>query len=275
MQRKTPSSLSLMDWKVHSSGWPSVMRCPLPPVLLGESTQHRVWYQLLSKILSTEMTGGPVGLGKCAGRFLQLIPSMSEVEKYRGGGGRGRREVHHENVVVLSQAFVVFFTPPDQTCSRIDFKSNFLQKYVIIQHILYANNMLSRRGYKGKDRHCSCLLRKALLKAYSVQLLSRVQLLASQWTAARQASLSITNSQSPPKPMSIESVMPSNHLTLCHPLLLLPSILPSIRVFSTESALRIRWLKYWSFSFNISPPNECQELIYFRMDYYLETNQAF
>ena len=82
-----------------------------------------------------------------------------------------------------------------------------------------------------------------------------------------QASLSINNSQSPPKPISIESVMPSNHLILCHPLLLLPSIFPSIRVFSNESALRIRWLKYWSFSFNISPYNEHSGLISCRMDW--------
>ena len=89
--------------------------------------------------------------------------------------------------------------------------------------------------------------------------------LCDPWTAARQASLSITNSRSPPKPMSIESVMPSNHLILCHPLLLLSSIFPSIRVFSNESALRIRWPKYWSFSFNISPSNEHTGLISFRM----------
>ena len=85
------------------------------------------------------------------------------------------------------------------------------------------------------------------------------------YPAARQASLSITNSWSPPKPMSIESVMPSNHLIFCHPLLLLPSIFPSIRVFSNESALRMRWPKYWSFSFNISPSNEHPGLISFRM----------
>ena len=101
----------------------------------------------------------------------------------------------------------------------------------------------------------------------SVQALSCVQLFATPWTAAHQASLSITNSQSPPKPMSIESVMPSNHLILCHPLLLLPSIFPSIRVFSNESALRIRWPKDWSFSFNISPSNEHSGLISFRIDW--------
>ena len=90
----------------------------------------------------------------------------------------------------------------------------------------------------------------------SVQSLSRVQLFSIPWPAAHQASLSITNSQSPPKPMSIESVKPSNHLILCHPLLLLPSIFLSIRVFSNESVLHIRWPNYWSFSFNISPSNE-------------------
>ena len=101
----------------------------------------------------------------------------------------------------------------------------------------------------------------------SVQSLSHVWLFATPWIAACQASLSITNSWSPPKPMSIESVIPSNYLILCCPLLLLPSIFPSIRVFSNESALRIRWPKYWSFSFNISPPNEHPGLISFRMDW--------
>ena len=101
----------------------------------------------------------------------------------------------------------------------------------------------------------------------SVQSLSRVRLLATPWTAARQASLSVTNSRSPPIPMSIESVMPSNHLILCCPLLLLLSIFLSIRVFSNESALQIRWPKYWSFSFNISPSNEQPRLISFRMDW--------
>ena len=95
----------------------------------------------------------------------------------------------------------------------------------------------------------------------SVQSLSRVRLFTTPWTPARQASLSITNSWSLPKPMSIESVIPSNHLILCRPLLLLPSIFPSIRVFTNESALCIRWPKYWSFSFNISPSNEHPGLI--------------
>src|SRR5574337_287045 len=100
----------------------------------------------------------------------------------------------------------------------------------------------------------------------SVQLLSHVQLFATPWTAGHQASLSITNSRSLLKLMSIESVMPSNHLILCHPLLLLPSIFLSIRVFCTESALRISWPKYWSFSLNISPSNEHSRLISFRMN---------
>ena len=101
----------------------------------------------------------------------------------------------------------------------------------------------------------------------SVQSLSHVWLFVTPWITARQASLSIINCQSPPKPMSIESVTPSSHLILCRPLLLLPSIFTSIRVFSNESALHIRWPKYWSFSFNISPSNEHPGLISFRMDW--------
>ena len=100
----------------------------------------------------------------------------------------------------------------------------------------------------------------------SVQSLSRVRLFAIPWTATLQASLSFTNSWSLLKFMSIKSVMPSNHLILCHPLLLMPSIFPTIRVFSYESVLPIRWPKYWSFSFNISPSNEYSGLI-FRMDW--------
>ena len=101
----------------------------------------------------------------------------------------------------------------------------------------------------------------------SVQLLSHIRLFATPWTAARQVSLSVTNPQSLPKLMSIESVMASNHLILCHPLLLLPSICPRIRVFSNESVLCIRWPKYWHFSFNISPSNEHSGLISFRMNW--------
>ena len=101
----------------------------------------------------------------------------------------------------------------------------------------------------------------------SDQSLSRVRLSATPGTSACQASLFITNSRRLLKLMSIESVMPSNHLTLCRPLLFLPSIFPSIRVFSNESALCIRWLKYWSFSFSISPSNEHPGIISFRMDW--------
>ena len=105
----------------------------------------------------------------------------------------------------------------------------------------------------------------------SVQSLSHVQLFATPWTSAHQTSLSITNSQSPPKPMSIKLVMLSNHLILCRPLLLLPSIFPGIRVFSNQSALHIRWPKYWSFNFNISSSKEHPGLI-FRMDWFLVKN---
>ena len=118
----------------------------------------------------------------------------------------------------------------------------------------------------GENRHTNKIQLNRLFKSFSsVQSFSRVRLFATPWTAPCQASLSITNSQSPPKPMSIVSVMPSNHLILCRPLLLLPSISP--RVFSNESALRIRWPKFWSFSFNISPSNEHPGLISFRMDW--------
>ena len=130
-------------------------------------------------------------------------------------------------------------------------------------------------GYNNKSKECLTVT-KILLDPLpqftfsddtSVQLLSRVQLFATPCTAAHQASLSITSFPSLLKLMSIKSVMPSNHLILCRPLPLLPSILPSIRVFSNESALHIKWPKYWSFSFNISPSNEHPGLISFRMDW--------
>ena len=106
-----------------------------------------------------------------------------------------------------------------------------------------------------------------ILQAASVQPLSSVWLFATPWTAAQQGSLSITNSQSSLKLRSIELVMPSGHLILCRPLLLLPPTPPSIRVFSNESVLRMRWPKYWSFSFSISPSKEHPGLISFRMDW--------
>ena len=114
---------------------------------------------------------------------------------------------------------------------------------------------------------CNASLYNIKLSFSSVQSLSCIQLFASPWTAARQASLSVTNSQSLLKLMSIELVMPSNHLILCRPLLLLPSIFPSIRGFSNESVLHIRQPKYWSFSFSISLSNKYSGLISFRMDW--------
>ena len=111
-----------------------------------------------------------------------------------------------------------------------------------------------------------CIL-NAFFPIYSVQSLSHVWLFATPWTAAHQSSLSITNSQSLLKFMSIELVMPSNYFILCCPVLLLPSIFPSIKVFSNESILCISWPKYWSFSFNISPSNEHPGLISFRIDW--------
>ena len=117
---------------------------------------------------------------------------------------------------------------------------------------------------RGRSSYTSSIIRH---KGKTVQLLSHVRLSATPWIAAHQASLFITNSRSPPKLMSIESVMPSNHRILCHPLLLLPSTFASIRVFSNESILRIRWPKDWSFSFNISPSNKHPGLISFRMDW--------
>ena len=111
------------------------------------------------------------------------------------------------------------------------------------------------------------IVRYHLTSLNSVQSLSQVQLFAPPWTAAHQASLSITNSRSPLKPMSIDSIMPSNYLILCHPFLLLPSIFPSIRVFSSESTLCITWPKHWSFGFSINPSNEHPGLISLRMDW--------
>ena len=119
----------------------------------------------------------------------------------------------------------------------------------------------------GSESACPKIMQKLLHSPYcqSVQALSPVLLFATPWTTALQASLSIPNSQTLLKLMSIESVMPSNHLILYRPLLLLPSIFPSIRVFSNESVLHIRWLKYWSFSFSIGSSNEYSGLISFRI----------
>ena len=126
----------------------------------------------------------------------------------------------------------------------------------------------SRRESHAPERTgTECRHGTAIYISQSVQSLSHVWLFLTPQTVAHQASLSITTYQSLLKLMSIESVMPSNHLILCHPLLFLPSIFPSIRVFSKESVLPIRWPKYWSFSFNSSPSNEYSRLISFRMDW--------
>ena len=125
----------------------------------------------------------------------------------------------------------------------------------------------NKKKYITESLCCIPETNTILLIISSVQLLSCIRLFATPWTAACQASLSITNSWSLPKVMSSKLVMSSNHLSLCCPLLLLPSIFPSIRVFSHESVLCIRWPKYWSFNFNISPSKEYSGLISFRMDW--------
>ena len=128
---------------------------------------------------------------------------------------------------------------------------------ISLTHLLSVSSCV--QSMEGKTRKAEVGEGVLLSSSVSVQSLSRVWLFVTPWTAARQASLSITNSQSLPKPMSIELLMPSNHLILCRPLLLLPSIFPSITVFSNESALHIRWQKYWSFSFSISPSVNTQD----------------
>ena len=128
-------------------------------------------------------------------------------------------------------------------------------------------NQVSNADILSDYQYTSIRSANEMLQFSSVQLLSCVWLFVTPWTAARQVSLSITNSRSPPKPMCIELVMPPSHLILCRPLLLPPSIFPSIRVFSNESVFCIRWPKYWSFSFSISPSNEYSGLISFRMDW--------
>ena len=153
------------------------------------------------------------------------------------------QSTHHQNI---SACF------PIENISKLILKSIWKCKGLKI-----AKTILKRNKVNGMDKP----------NFSSVQLLSRVWFFVTPWIATRQASLSITNSWSSPKLMSMESVMPSNHLILCRPLVLLTPIPPSIRVFSNESTLRMRWPKYWSFSFNISPSNEHPGLISFRMDW--------
>ena len=132
----------------------------------------------------------------------------------------------------------------------------------------HEGNIINRQTNDTRSFELLALLSVLVSQFSSVQLLSHVQLFATPWTAACQASLSITNSQSLLELMSIELVMPSNHLILCHPLLLPPSIFPTIRVFSNESVLPISWPKYWSFSFSISPSNKYSGMISFRIDWF-------
>ena len=136
---------------------------------------------------------------------------------------------------------------------------------VIPEKWLSLEEARGRSGVKSTRSVAEVFKQSTVPQFSSVQSLSHVQLFATPWTVARQASLSITNSQSLLKVVSIASVMPSNHLILCHPLLLPTSIFPSIRVFSNESVLRIRWPKYWSFSFSINPSNEYSGLISFKI----------
>ena len=149
-----------------------------------------------------------------------------------------------------------FISPPSLR-PRCVHKSMF---YILVSYFFPANSFIHSIFINSTCMHY-------IWYFSSVQLLCHVRLFATPWTIARQASLSITNSWILLKFMSIESVMSSNHLILCRPLLFLPSIFPSIRVLSNESALRIRWPKYWSFSFNISPSNEYSGLISFGMDW--------
>ena len=132
-------------------------------------------------------------------------------------------------------------------------------------HTQRENQLMTTKGKRREERVKLAVWNNISVQLSSVQSLSHVRLFPTPWIAAHQASLSITNSWSLLKLMSIESVMPSSHLILCHPLFLLPPIPPSIRVFLSESALRMRWTKYWSFSFSISPSNEHPGLISFRM----------
>ena len=160
----------------------------------------------------------------------------------------------------------VFPAPPGShySCEPLGFP---LITYSLLLKSLHYRSLIPTRILEDWEESCPFCISKAYQQFNSVQSLSCIRLFATPWITACQASLSITNSQSSLKLMSIESVMPSSHLILCHPLLLLPPIPPSIRVFSNESTLRMRWPKYWSFTFSISPSNEYPGLISFRMDW--------
>ena len=160
----------------------------------------------------------------------------------------------------LNPLFVLTVSVPGAICSSTSRITVHMSFQKLCSYAFYPQSYV----YTHTHMHTHTHSEKGIFS--SVQLLSRVRLFGTPQTAARQASLSITNSRSPLKLTSIESVMPSSHLILCHPLLLLPSIFPSIRIFSNESVLRIRQPKYWSFSFNISPSNEHSGLISFRIN---------
>ena len=168
-------------------------------------------------------------------------PAASPWARY-GGGGAGRRLLRVSWTARKSNQSILKEINPEYSLEELMLKL----KLQYFGHLMRRTDLLKKTQF------------------ISVQSISCVQLFATPWTVARQASLSINNSRSLPKPISIESVMPSNCLVLCRPLLLLPSIFPSIRVFSNESVLHIRWPKYWSFSFNISPSHEYSGLISFR-----------
>jgi len=160
------------------------------------------------------------------------------------------------------------------TQNMIQMKIKFYHKHIVAMTFqVNCNEHIGTYSYKQVFSPIKLTLRACVHISMiffwfsSVQLLSRVWLFVTPWTAAHQDSLSVNNSRSLLKLMSIESVMPSNHLILCHPLLLLPSIFPSIRVFSNESVLQSKWPEYWSFSFSISPSNEYSGLISFRIDW--------
>ena len=166
-----------------------------------------------------------------------------------------------------SQLLYLLFSLPRNVCSF----SEVWIKCSLFSKVSSRSSPLVREGGLDFSLICDPIKKKKkyiyIYQFSSVQLLSHVRLFATPWITARQASLSITNSRNLLKLTSIESVMPSSHLILCRPLLLLPKIPPSIRVFSNESTLRMRWPKYWSFSFSISPSNEHPGLISFRMDW--------
>ena len=162
-----------------------------------------------------------------------------------------------KNSITINYTFSILKYSRCGSCSLVQIQSRLwgygaCQGYFVIDALIQSTFIQKEEEPKdGRHDHKKCSERPFS----SVQSLSCVRIFVTPWTAAHQASLSITNSRSFLKLMSIESVMPSNHLILCRPLLLLPSIFPSIRVFSNESVLHIRWQKYWSFSFSISPSN--------------------